>query len=145
VVTLIMVFLRATATITNIIASISTSGSGLTASENFAGLYDSSGTLRGVTADMTATWGGAVGAKTMPLASPYVNAPPGVYYVAILSNGTTPPTFRASAPNGTLANAGLSGASLRFCTNGTGTTLPGSLTLSSNSTTNSATVCVVLS
>jgi peptidoglycan/xylan/chitin deacetylase (PgdA/CDA1 family) len=143
-ITLIAVFLRKTATISNIIAQVTALGNTLTSSENFAGLYDSTGTLRGVTADQTASWGSA-SVKTMALTTPYANAPPGMYYVALLSNGTTAPTFRTTASTIAIANAGLSGASLRYASNGSGTTLPGSLTLSSNAITNAQSVCVVLS
>lgn len=144
VITLIEVFLRVTATITNIIAQVVTAGSGLVASQSFAGLYDSGGTQRGVTADQATNWATAT-ARVMALTSPYSNAPPGKYYVALVSNGTTPPSFRSSAPSGVLANAGLAAASLRFSTNGTGTTLPGSITPASNVITNAVPACVILS
>jgi hypothetical protein len=145
VITLIMVFLRQTATISNIVVATTTPGSGLTSSENFAGIYDSGGTRRGVTADQSTTWAAAAGAKVMALTSAYTNAPAGTYYVAILSNGTTPPVFRLSAASGALPNAGLTGAALRFATNGTGTTLPSSITPSSNVITNNTPICVILS
>lgn len=131
---LVMVILRATQTITNILTAVSTAGATLTAGQNFLGIYDSTGTLRGVTADQTTPWG-SVGFKSAALTTAITNAAAGVYYVAFLSNGTTPPTFRASTPNAALANGSAVGAALRFSTNlGAQTTLPGSITLANNAT-----------
>lgn len=143
-ITLIAIWLRQAATITNVIYQVSTAGSGLTAGQNLIGVYDSGGTQRAITADQTANWGTAQ-ARVVPFTAAY-SAAPGKYWLAILSNGTTPPTFRCGPTAGTLANAGLSGASLRYATNLTAqTSLPASLTLANNVTTGNVAACLALS
>lgn len=134
------VILRTAKTITNVILSLAVVGTTLTSGENFAGLYDSTGVQRGVTADQTAAWG-SIGAKTMALTSPYAAAA-GVYWIAFVANAAAAPQFaRASAvaSGGSTSNAGLTAATARYVTNGTGaTTLPGSITPSSNVTSSPA-------
>jgi hypothetical protein len=74
------------------------------------------------------------------------NVGQGMYWVALLSNASTAPKFAATANSAALANVGLPAASLRFCVNGTSaTTLPSSLTLSSNTATGAATFWVGVS
>lgn len=128
---LVRMVLRGPQTVTNIVAAVGTAGATLTSAQNFAGLYDATGTRVAVTGDQTTAWG-TTGVKTMALTAPYVAAA-GYYYVALVSNGTTPPLFRSKT---NLGGAFITGAapanSYRFATNGTGTTLPASLTLGSN-------------
>lgn len=117
-------------TIVSIRTVVATAGATLTANQNLAGLYSTAGTRLGVTADLSTTWNTS-GAKTSALTTPYVAAA-GIYYVALLSVGSTPPTMgRASATNaGT--NGYLTAANYRFATAGTGqTSLPASITMSS--------------
>lgn len=134
---LVRIDIRNPQTITNIIASVSTAGSSLTSGQNFAGLYNSSGSRVGVTADQTTTWG-STGVKTMALTAPYAAAA-GIYYVALLSNGTTPPLFDSKSNQGAaLINGAATAATSRFATNTSGTSLPTSLTLSSNVASNKA-------
>jgi Pectate lyase superfamily protein len=132
VVRLCRVEIRQATTITNVLMSIpATSGSGLTTSENFAGLYSSSGTLLSATADQTTNWG-STGLKTMALTSAQAVAP-GVYYVGFVANaGTSAPSFLVgSTQAASVLNAGLTAATARYATNGTGvTTLPASITMS---------------
>lgn len=108
---------------------VATAGSGLTAGQNFLGLYNSAGTLvwsLGVDTDPTTT-----GFKTSTMA---VALTPGKYWVAALFNGTTAPALaRCGAVAGSTAaiNVGLSGTTLRSGINGTGATaLPAPITLS---------------
>lgn len=135
VIQLVAVILRKAATITNVIVEIAAVGSALTTAENFLALYDSSGTRQGVTADQTSAWA-STGVMVTPLATPY-SAAAGVYYVAVLSNGSTSPTFARSTGitgAGGFINVGLTASTARFAVNGTAqTSMPSSLTLSSNS------------
>lgn len=128
---LVRVVLRSPQTITNIVATVGTAGNTLTASQNFAGLYDAAGTRVALTADQTTAWG-TTGTKTMALTAPYVAAA-GYYYVAFVSNGTAPPLFRSKTNLGGAFISGASAAnSFRFATNGTGTSLPATITPGSN-------------
>jgi hypothetical protein len=137
-VNLIRVQIRTVATVTNILAHLTGAGAGLTTGQNFAGLYNSAGTLLSATADQTTTWG-STGFKTMALSAQQVNLAPGKYYIALLANGTTPPSLaRGNNLNGSFINAAVTGANARWASNGTGTSLPASLTLSSNSVTGTA-------
>lgn len=119
-------------TVVNTISyGVSGAPAGLTSGQNFVGIYNSSGTLLAVSTDQTTNFGSA-GAKTATLTGPITLAV-GYYYVAFLSNGTTPPTFMAGS-NGfqTGLNSGLTvgtGRSIRFDTSAT--SLPSSITLSS--------------
>lgn len=117
--------------VTNVLAGITTAGATLTAGQNFAGIYDSSGNRLAVTADQATAWQSA-GAKTMALSAP-VTLAVGNYYVALVSNGTTPPTFMAtgtSAQSG--LNIGLTTATSRSLTGPAAqTTLPTTITLGS--------------
>ncbi len=125
--------LGAAASVTNIIASVTTVGSGLTSGQNFAGLYNSSGTRIATTADQTSSWAGGTGAKTMALSGgPYTLAA-GSYYGALLSVGTTPATFQTGhATSSSTLNIGLTIG--RYLTSGSGlTSLPSSVTLASAS------------
>jgi hypothetical protein len=115
-------------TVTNIIMSIATQGSGLTSGQNFAGLYNPSGALLSGTADQTTNWGSA-GLKTIVLSSQQTNLPPGIYTVAFYSNGTTLPTLRVGTAGSSWPNAGLATANSRFGIANTGltTALPGTV------------------
>lgn len=125
--------LPAPATISTITTTVVTAGGTLTAGQNFAGLYDASGTRVGVTADQSAAWT-SIGEKNMALTVPYAAAI-GTYYVAYLSNGTTPiaplrGTSGAAVTN--LINHGMTMATARWATGPTAqTTLPASITMSS--------------
>ncbi|MFI9244160.1 hypothetical protein ACIGXF_16580 [Streptomyces sp. NPDC053086] len=129
---LIEIVLRQAATIAKINAVIGTAGATLTANQCLAGLYDTTGTRRGVTGDMSTTWNSA-GNKAMSLTSSY-SAAAGRYYLALLFNGTTSPTFACGSTLGatfTPGNANLAAGSYRFCRSASGqTSLPTSITLS---------------
>jgi hypothetical protein len=82
-------------TVTGVAVAIGTVGSGLTAGQCFAGLYNSSGVRLGVSADISGT--GALttqGLSRINLTAPVV-CPVGDYVVALLVNGTTPPHLAA--------------------------------------------------
>lgn len=129
------VLVRKATTITNVIYGVATLGTTLTAGQNFAGLYNASGTRIGVTADQTTAWGsGALGAATVPLTAP-VAVTAGAYWVAFVSNGTTPPAFArgsSAASGGSTVNIGLTAATGRYTTGPAAqTSLPASVTMAS--------------
>ena len=123
-------------TVTNIMVTVGTTlGSGFTPSQNFAGLYDDTGARIGLTADQSSAWATA-GVKVMALTAATTIQAGRDYFVAILANATTPPSFVTAAANNstTTLNANLANAAQRFSVNGTSaTSLPGSVALSSNS------------
>lgn len=132
-VTLIRVNLRYPQSVTNVLAYVTTGGGTLTSGQNFAGLYNSSGTRVAATADQSTAWA-STGLMTMALSGgPYALAA-GFYWVALLANGTTAPSFlRMTTPQSASApNLGMSVTGSRCATNGTGTSLPSSITPSSN-------------
>jgi hypothetical protein len=123
-------WIRQATTITNVCAAIGTVGTGLTAGQNFGGLYDPAGNRIGVTADQTAAWG-TVGFKEMALTAP-VAVTSGYYYVAILTNAatTTPAFARGSALTAAIPNAKVTATTARFATGPAAqTTLPVSVTM----------------
>jgi hypothetical protein len=135
-VTLIKMAWPKTATITNILMDIATAGVGLVGC--FAGIYDSTGALLGTTADQSTAWT-TTGVKTMALTSP-ASVPGGAntyIYVALLV-GTGSTTFanmyrRVASSTAAVLNLGLTAATARSATSGTGqTTLPSSITMASN-------------
>jgi hypothetical protein len=133
VIYLFRVNVRAPVSVTNVELYIGTAGSVLTGGENFAGLYNSSGTLIGTTADQTANWGTPGYYTTALTGGPYA-IPAGFYWIAMLFNGTTGPApLRQSAIATGFENSGLGVALARYATNGAGNAaLPASITPGSN-------------
>ncbi|WP_214327861.1 hypothetical protein [Nonomuraea sediminis] len=107
-----------------------------TASQNWMGLYNSSGTLQGSAADI-----GSATTSSGPLQATLgaFGLTAGLYWLAIIVNAGTPPTLaRMSSITmiNALANLNLSAAGLRWATNGTSlTSMPSSITPGSNVTT----------
>ncbi|NUQ95301.1 MAG: hypothetical protein HOY79_01620 [Streptomyces sp.] len=126
------IILRRAATITNIWLSVVTAGSGLASGQSFVGLYSPSGTQLGVSADQSTAFASA-GVKQIALTSPYTAAA-GIYYVALLTNATTPPAFAAMGPpTNSPANANLTVSTGRTLSGPSGqTALPASITMSGN-------------
>jgi len=128
-----------TMTVSNVVLLFGTSGSALTSGQNFAGLYDTSGTRLAVSADQTTAFGTAgTGPLTIAMTTPItVAGGPGVYlYAAVLGNGsnaaTMPTMYRFSSSSDTrIVNAGLTVATSRVMAFASQTSLPSSLTLSS--------------
>lgn len=107
--------------ITSIMMITAAAGSTLTANQNFAMLFDSTGAQVGVTADQTTAWAAAAGVKDMLLTTPVqVNGPSCT--VGFYSNGTTLPTFRVSAGFALVGNVNLATASSRYGSANTGLT-----------------------
>lgn len=107
----------------------STTGATPTAGQNFIGLYNSAGTLMRATADLTTALS-ATGEQGYTL-SASVSVTPGYYWVGLLLNGATLPTFvRASGAVFGLSNGPSTTATKRIAKYGTGlTALPSALTL----------------
>lgn len=82
--------LRAGDVVTNVLSLVTTAGSSLTLVK--FGLYSSAAALLASTADVKADFAGT-GEKTAALSSPYTVTANGVYYLAVLGVGTTPPTL----------------------------------------------------
>jgi hypothetical protein len=130
---LMMVNLKLAATISKIEVVIGTAGATLTSGQCFAGLYSTAGTRLALTADMSTTWN-STGDKKMSLTGSY-SAAAGKYYVAILMNGTTSPSFACGSTFGasfTPGNANLAAGGYRWCRSSASgnTSLPASITVS---------------
>jgi hypothetical protein len=125
----VKVHLPVARTVSNILVTLGTLGSGLTSGQCFAGLFDATGTFKATSADQTAVWntGGSTGNKTIALVSPPAMAA-GDVYVVLVANGTTMPQFIEGGSFATV-NAGLAASTARFGTAATGVTtaLPGTL------------------
>jgi hypothetical protein len=122
------VYIRSTKTITNLWYGVTTAGSGLTASQNLLGIYDSTGALLRSTVDQSTAMT-STGVKQAALTSS-VSLAPGSYWVAFLVNGTTPPqVVRATNVLSGIGNVNLSAANFRFGAYGASlTALPGTIT-----------------
>lgn len=137
-------FVRRSITISSMAVAIATAPTSLTSGQNFGGIYNSSGTQMGATADQTAAWGGGVGVYDMAITTPFT-ATAGMYWAALLSNGTTPPNFRGINSPISLIQLGQSAAQSRAGIFSSGlTALPASFTPSSIVQTNAILHAVVL-
>lgn len=108
---------------------ITSGASGLTANQNFAAVYSSTGNLLGETTDQHASWG-ATGLYTQLFsASGAFSISPPFVWVAFLCNGTTGPSFAVTAnQTAAWANGGLFANTPRFGkTTATHTSLPSSI------------------
>lgn len=114
-----------------------TAGSSLTTGQNFIGVYrgNSPFTQIAVSADITTTFNTGTGIKSVPMVdqTQVIQGGPGVFvYVAIVSNGTTPPKLYnagiGSQSSGVWNLNMTSGVDKRCVAAGTATTaLPGTL------------------
>jgi hypothetical protein len=132
---LVKVPILAGGTVSNVWYGFNTGGTTLTAGQNLVGVYNSSGTLIGTSADQTTAFG-ASGSHTAAITAvsgqSLAIAPGGFVYAAFLCNGTTPPTLWRSGSQNAGNNIGLTAGNWRFCTIGTGqTALPASVNLAS--------------
>lgn len=119
-------------TATNMVVAIQTAGATLTAGQNFGALYNSTGTRVAVSADQATAFTGT-GVITIPFTASAALSP-GVYYAALLTNGTTQPMFMRTVGATNLApaiNFGLSVSNARWANSGTSqTATPSSVTMS---------------
>lgn len=127
---------RSQISVTNVILNVAVAGATLTAGQNFCGLYAgqtaggfTAGQLVGTSADQSANWAGT-GLFTAALTGGPFTLPAGFYWVAMLFNGTTSPSFsRMANVVAGVVNGTLPVASSRYGTQGTAqTTLPASVT-----------------
>lgn len=136
-ITLARITLRQQITWSNIWLGLSGIDAAAVLANCYLGVYDSSGALKGATADISASLMTTAVAKPLALTAPFIAAP-GKYFIAMLLNGTWATnslTFKASGA-GVSVNAGLSAPNLRYSNLLTGqTSLPSSLTLSGQTTT----------
>lgn len=131
--------------VSNVIVHIGTAGSGLTSGQSLVGLFDDTGARLGVSADQSGNWT-STGVKTVSIGTNIAVMAGRSYYVAILANGTTPPSFGRGPSSVTAPNGGLSNANLWFATNGTAVTaMPSTLTLASNAGTGALSYLAALS
>lgn len=138
-ITLTRIVLRKTILWSNIWVGLSGVDTAATLSNCYLGVYGADGTRLGVTADISSQLILGSNAKALPFAlqTPFT-APPGIYYFAMLLNGTwTTNTFHFKASGaGISVNAGLTAPNLRYANMLTGqTSLPASLNLNSQVTT----------
>lgn len=140
--------LAAGTVVTNLWFRIATAASGITTGQNFGGLYSASGTLLATSADLSTVIGTNTGPIQAALTSAYTVTTSGNYYAAFFFNaGTTEPTLATFANQntvttgaqdmGSLTTFGNTAAKFPFAINTTGntTTLPASLTMTSNTAT----------
>lgn len=136
-ITLVRLILRKTITWSNVWIGLSGVDAAAVLANCYLGVYDSGGTLKGTTADISTSLMTGATAKPLALASSFTAAP-GTYFIAMLLNGTWATnslTFKASGA-GVSVNAGLTAPSLRYSNLLSGqTSLPSSLTLSGQTTT----------
>ena len=119
-----------------------------TSGQSQVGLYNSSGTLvASATAAATATAMVGSNAISVSLSAPYAAAAGNYWVGMVFQAGTEPGVLCSGTFNGNLVNLNLSGATLRYCVNGTGitTALPTPITTSSNTTSGSLPVWVGVS
>lgn len=88
---LMLLPIRQSCTISNVWVNVSSAGSSMTTGQNFAGLFNSGGTLLSATADQSTTWQSG-GMKSMALVTPQAVSP-GYYYVGWYVNGSVLPKF----------------------------------------------------
>lgn len=129
------VYVKQSTNVTKLHVIVNAAGSGATAGANNLGLYDSSGTLlASVNVDAAVT---STGPHFGTISSTPVT--PGMYWVAQQWAATAQPGIgRTNALILSALTINQTAATYRFATNGTGTTLPATITPGSNSTTNSA-------
>ncbi|MGW4784216.1 hypothetical protein [Streptomyces sp. NPDC004230] len=136
-VSLSRIILRQQITWTNIWIGLSGIDAAATLANCYLGVYDSTGTLKGVTADISSSLMTGAVAKPLALTTPFTAAP-GTYFIAMLLNGTWTTnslTFKCSGA-GSSTNAGLSAPNLRYSSVLTGqTSLPATISLATQSTT----------
>lgn len=139
---LMRVNIRVSFTWTNVWFAVQAAGSG-TSTGTFTGLYSSAGSLLSGSSDMVASLT-STGVKSVALTTPQSVSAGTFVWVAILTNlSVTQPTLQRSTNNVNVPNINLSAATARFTTNGTLlTSLPGSITPSSNSLTSTSSYCV---
>jgi parallel beta-helix repeat protein len=135
---LVRVHVPVATTARNILAAITSAGSGLRPGQCFAGVWNAAGGARaGVTADQSASWT-TTGVKTMALTSA-ASLTAGDYYIGLYANGTRLPNFARgnNQIGGAFANAGMT-SNFRVATANTGLTTTPPATLGALTASNTA-------
>jgi len=135
-VTLVRMKFRDPVLVSNIWLGLSGVDAGGALANCFIGIYDSTGTLRATSADISSSLSSNAIAKPLAMVTPY-QAAPGLHYIALLLNGTwTTNSFTLKATGaGISTNAGLAAGELRLSTLLTAqTSLPASITLANQAT-----------
>lgn len=136
-ITLTRLILRKQVTWSNVWLGLSGIDAAAVLANCYLGVYDSSGALKGSTADISSLLMTNPIAKPFALTAPFTAAP-GTYLIAMLLSGTWATnslTFKCSGA-GVSVNAGLAAPNLRYSNMLTAqTSLPSSLTLSGQTTT----------
>lgn len=132
--------------ITNLGVLLTTGAISAVASQNYLGLVDSTGAIRGSTAATVCdTPSQSSGWMIQAMQTPFL-APAGRYWVAVLLNAATPAVLGRASGATTGFDLNLTSPNYWVALNGTSATvLPGSFTMSSNTHTNSISVCVAVS
>lgn len=130
---LVRIDIPATMKITNVVTYLVSGGTTLTAGQNFAALYDSSGNQIGITADQSTAWAG-MGLVSMALTTPVTVSGGTFVWVAMLFNGSAAPTlYKTTQGDTAFGNLGLTVSTARYARNGGAlTAMPASITLSNN-------------
>lgn len=135
-ITLVRKILRKSITWSNVWIGLAGVDAAAVLSNCYLGVYDSAGTLKATTADISSSLMSGAIAKPLALTTPFAAAP-GTYFIALLLNGTWTTnslTLKASGA-GVSVNAGLTAPNLRYSNLLTAqTSLPASLTLASQAT-----------
>ncbi|MGW2920408.1 beta strand repeat-containing protein [Streptomyces angustmyceticus] len=138
-ITLTKIQIRKQITWSNIWIGLAGVDTAATLSNCYLGVYDSSGNLKGVTADLSSQLVNGSNAKGISFAlTSAFTATPGEYFIALLLNGTWQTnTFTLKATGaGITVNCGLAAPRLRYSNMLTGqTTLPSTLDLTQQTTT----------
>jgi len=105
-----------------------------TPSSSFVGLYNSAGTVVGVSADQSVAWGVTNAPVDAALSGGPFMVQPGLHWAAMLANGATTPSILRSSLNASVTtyNGRNSAATARWATNGTGKTSITAITPSAN-------------
>lgn len=139
--------LAAGTVVTNLWFSIATAAATTTSGQNFGGLYSSAGALLAQTADLATTIGTNTGTIQAPLTAAYTISASGNYYIGFSLNASTLPVLTCYVAQVTVTTSvvffgsttkfGNTAAKYPFAINTTGntTTIPASLTMSSNTAT----------
>lgn len=129
---LIKVPVRAAATFSNIWTVVGTAGVG-TSTGSFIGFYSPAGTLLTGSSDIGTLLTTGFAARELPVTTPQAVTTGTFVWIGFVINMPTMPFLRQLNNGTVVANVGLTAASYRFCTAGTGlTALPGSITPASN-------------
>lgn len=136
-ITLVQMLLRKSLTWSKVWIGLAGADGAASLANCYVGVYDSAGTLKGATADISSSLMSGTTGKSLDLVTPFTAAP-GEYYIAMLLNGswsTNVLTFKGTGA-GVTVNSGLAPPRLRYSSVLSGqTSLPSTLDLTQQTTT----------